>query len=366
MSAPHQKLWEGLRLYQFKKHSEIEIPVGKSFNCWLGQNGCGKTNALDALYYLCMTKSYFHHTDQYTITQGYEECSIKGWGAENDLPFEILLTLRKPGKKNIDINGKAIDRLSQHIGWQPVVVIAPQDSILITEGSEERRRWWDAAISQTQSTYMQQLMQYNHLLLQRNAYLKNLQGRAVDPESLSLYNEMMAPLSIEIGKARKFFLEKFQPLFQSISQFITESNDQVDLKWSSDTFEQDPTQLWTERMERDRQAERTTAGLHRDDLEFLLNDMPIKKMGSQGQQKSYLIALKLAQMVFTQNITHYNVVLLLDDIHDKLDGVRLNRLFQWLKENMQGQVFITDTDLKRIPEMLRAMSVEPHCHIFES
>jgi DNA replication and repair protein RecF len=366
MSAPHQKLWEGLRLYQFKKHAEIEIPIGKSFNCWLGQNGCGKTNALDALYYLCMTKSYFHHTDQYTITQGKEECSIKAFGQENELPFEILLTLRKPGKKNIEINGKSIERLSGHIGWQPVVVIAPQDNILITEGAEERRRWWDAAISQTQPAYMQQLMQYNHLLLQRNAYLKNLQGRSIDPEALSLYDEMMAPLSIEIGMARKFFLESFQPLFQNISQYITESNDAVDLQWTSDTFDQNPIALWKERLDRDRLAERTTAGPHRDDLEFLLNDMPIKKMGSQGQQKSYLIALKLAQMMFTQNITQSHVVLLLDDIHDKLDGARLKRLFQWLKENMKGQVVITDTDPIRIPNMLREMSVEPHCHIFES
>ncbi len=366
MSAAHQKQWEGIRLYQFKKHAEMEITIGKSFNCWLGQNGSGKTNALDALYYLCMTKSYFHHTDQFTITQGFDECSIKGWGNGQDLSFEILLTLRKPGKKNIEINGKAIEKLSQHIGWQPVVVIAPQDSTLITEGSEERRRWWDAAISQTQPGYIQHLMQYNHLLLQRNAYLKNLNGRPVDPESLSLYNDMMSPISIEIGIARKKFLEQFLPLFQTISKHITQSNDWVDLQWTSDIYDANPTSIWMERMERDRQAERTTAGIHRDDLEFLLNDMPIKKMGSQGQQKSYLIALKLAQMVITQNITQSNVMLLLDDIHDKLDGHRLNQLFLWLRENMQGQVFITDTDLKRIPEMLRDMSVELHCHIFES
>lgn len=366
MSDGHQKLWEGLRLYQFKKHLEMDISMGDSFNCWLGHNGSGKTNALDALYYLCMTKSYFHHTDQYTITQGFEECSIKGWGHNGSVPFEILMTLRKPGKKIIDINGKALDRLSMHIGWQPVVVIAPQDNMLITEGAEERRRWWDSAISQTQPSYLQQLMQYNHLLLQRNAYLKNLQGRSVDVEALTLYDEMMAPLSMEIQAIRKNFLEAFQPLFQHISTFITGSADAVDVQWTSDVFENNPISTWKERMERDKLAERTTAGLHRDDLEFLLNGLPIKKLGSQGQQKSFLISLKLAQMVYTQNISLSNVVLLLDDIHDKLDGNRLKQLFQWLHENMKGQVVITDTDTERIPKMLREMGVEPHCHIFES
>ncbi len=366
MSVGIQKHWEGLRLFQFKKHLELQIPMGPSFNCWLGKNGSGKTNALDALYYLCMTKSYFHFTDQYTPTQGKEECSVKAWGHQGEQPFEILLTLRRPGKKQIEINGKAIEKLSGHIGWQPIVVIAPQDSILITEGSEERRKWWDAAISQTQTAYLQWLIQYNHLLLQRNAYLKNNARSFIDPESLLLYDEMMAPLSVQIGEARKQFLNDFIPLFQDIYAHVTGQAESVNLVWESDVYTEDILPIWKAKMEKDRLAERTTSGLHKDDLLFELNHMPIKKMGSQGQQKSFLIALKLAQMIYTQQNTQSNVILLLDDIQDKLDGHRLKNLLSWLKKNLKGQVVITDTDTSRIPELLREIEIDPTCHIFES
>jgi DNA replication and repair protein RecF len=359
MSALNQNLFEGIRLYQFKKHAELEIALHPRFNCWLGKNGAGKTNALDALHYLCLTKSYFHRTDLLSIQHGQEETSIKGWGQFNEQPFEVLCNLRKNGKKTFSVNEKSLNKLSDHIGWQPVVVIAPQDQMLITETAEERRKWMDSAISQTSPAYLQALVKYNHLLQQRNALLKSQHERKTNQiEDIIWYDELLLEWVKVIEKERAQLVAFMAEQLPLLIQYFSSDHDQCSLALQNNYHPEQYLQQLSSAYQQDWHAERTSIGPHKDDLNFQLGEYPIRKMGSQGQQKTFVLALKLAQLLFIQTYSSKNPLLLLDDIHDKLDAQRLGNLFTWLNENIQGQVVITDTDDDRIPSILAAMNAE--------
>ncbi len=357
MSVLNQNLFEGIRLYQFKKHAELEIALHPRFNCWLGKNGSGKTNALDALHYLCLTKSYFHHTDLLSIQHHQEESSIKGWGQYNHQTFEVLCNLRRNGKKSFSVNEKSLNKLSDHIGWQPVVVIAPQDQMLITDNAEERRKWMDSAISQTSPNYLQALVKYNHLLQQRNAQLKTQHEKKVkDINEVVWYDELMVEWVEIIEKERAQFVHFIGEKLPHLIQFFSSSQDSATIVLQNNYHSAQYIQQLQLAYPQDWHAERTSLGPHKDDLHFHLGEYPIRKMGSQGQQKTYVLALKLAQLLFIQTYSKKNPLLLLDDIHDKLDAQRLANLFSWLNDHIHGQVVITDTDNDRIPSILAEMN----------
>ncbi len=357
MSVLNQNLFEGIRLYQFKKHTELEIDLHPRFNCWLGKNGSGKTNALDAMHYLCLTKSYFHHTDLLSIQHEKEESSIKSWGHKAHQSFELLCNLRKNGKKTFSVNSKLLTKLSDHIGWQPVVVIAPQDQALINENAEERRKWMDSAICQTSPAYLEALIKYNHLLQQRNALLKSQhEKKAQHLEDVAWYDELMKEWMMVIHHERQNFItfisEKLPMLIAHFSDDSDLTSVTLQSNYNAEKYQDEMRLAYLQ----DWHAERTGIGPHKDDLIFELHGHLIRKMGSQGQQKTFVLALKLAQLLFIQTQAHKNPLLLLDDIHDKLDAQRLSNLFQWLNTNIHGQVIITDTDFDRIPSILASMN----------
>jgi DNA replication and repair protein RecF len=357
MSVLNQNLFEGIRLYQFKKHAELEIALHQRFNCWLGKNGSGKTNALDAMHYLCLTKSYFHHTDQLSIQHEKEESSIKGWGSHNQQSFELLCNLRRTGKKTFVLNGQSLQKLADHIGWQPVVVIAPQDQLLITENAEERRKWMDNAISQTSPAYLEALLKYNHLLQQRNALLKSQHERKINQfQEISWYDELLQEWMNIIEKERANFIQFVSFQLPKLIGYFSGDVDQASVVLQNNYVPQQYLEQLASSYQQDWHAERTSIGPHKDDLLFQLDGHLIRKMGSQGQQKTFVLALKLAQLLFVQEFAHKNPLLLLDDIHDKLDAQRLSNLFSWLNDNIHGQVIITDTDSERIPSILASMN----------
>ena len=357
MSVLNQNLFQGIRLYQFKKHTELEIALHKRFNCWLGKNGSGKTNALDAMHYLCLTKSYFHHTDQLSIQHEKEESSIKGWGTQNNQSFELLCNLRRTGKKSFALNGQSLPKLADHIGWQPVVVIAPQDQLLITENAEERRKWMDNAICQTSPHYLEALIKYNHLLLQRNALLKSQHERKVNQfQEISWYDELLLQWVQIIEKERHLFVQFISAKLPKLIQFFSGDVDQASVVLQNNYQAPQYLEQLASNYQQDWHSERTGVGPHKDDLLFQLDNHLIRKMGSQGQQKTFVLALKLAQLLFIQDFAQKDPLLLLDDIHDKLDSQRLSNLFSWLNDNIHGQVIITDTDNERIPSILASMN----------
>ncbi len=357
MSLLIQNLFEGIRLYQFKKHTELEIELHPRFNCWLGKNGSGKTNALDAMHYLCLTKSYFHHTDLLSIQNEKEESSIKSWGRGQNQNFELLCNLRRNGKKIFSLNSKSLQKLSDHIGWQPVVVIAPQDQSLITENADERRKWMDSAICQTSPTYLEALMKYNHLLQQRNALLKNQHERKGQQwEDIAWYDELMKEWMMVIHQERQNFISFISDKLPSLIRHFSDDSDLTSVVLQSNYNAEKYQDEMKSAYPQDWHSERTSIGPHKDDLIFELHGHLIRKMGSQGQQKTFVLALKLAQLLFIQTHAKKNPLLLLDDIHDKLDAQRLSNLFQWLHTNIHGQVIITDTDFERIPCILAEMN----------
>jgi DNA replication and repair protein RecF len=357
MSEITQFPFTGIRLYQFKKHQDLALELGIGFNCWLGNNGSGKTNALDALHYLCLTKSFFHHMDALSIHHDCQEASIKGVGMEKEYPFEILVQLKRGGKKIVKYNEKEWDRLADHIGRHPIVMIAPQDSILITEGSEERRKWMDSMISQVDKDYLNALIKYQHLLTQRNALLKK-KGKSISPEELESYDWLMNEPAKIIHDKRALWINELSVYFDHILSTISQQSDKGSIRYEHD-FNQDFITNRQQSIHKDMALERTTTGPHKDDLDLLLNEFSLKKHGSQGQIKSYLLALKLAQFQMMERKSQKSPLLLMDDIYDRLDAKRVHHLLLWLQQNMQGQVVITDTDIHRIPQHLLELGIQP-------
>jgi DNA replication and repair protein RecF len=357
MSTPSSLRLKEIRLFNFKKHASLWLPLGDRFTCFLGPNGSGKTNVLDAIHYLCLTKSYFHHTDQYSITSGEQECSIKGICAEGPLPVSLQCVWRKTGKKSFKKNEKEYAKLSEHLGFMP------QDSVLITEGSEERRKWMDATLCQTDPGYLQDLLKYNHLLLQRNTLLKQW-GMRTSPELVEPYDYLLVQLGNHLFVKRQAFIQALTPLFQTVLSTLSQEAEKGELRLESDLNEGPFETLLKEKLERDKQLERTGVGIHRDDVSFLFNGMSVKKFASQGQQKSFLLALKLAQLQYIQDACRRSPLLLLDDVYDKLDANRVALLLEWIHHHVNGQVFITDTHLNRIPDALEHMHLPFVSHPF--
>ncbi|SFB82044.1 DNA replication and repair protein RecF [Flexibacter flexilis DSM 6793] len=343
---------ESLELLYFKNYEECRLSFSPHINCLTGENGSGKTNLLDAIYYLSLTKSAFHKTDLPNIRQGHDFFMIHGDFVDTAQKHAVRCAYSLVEKKILSCNTIPYERITEHIGRFPVVLIAPDDTQVIREGSEERRKFFDGIIAQTDNHYLHNLLAYNHYLLQRNSLLKQFAERHYfDRDLLEAYSAPLLELAEKIYHKRQDFLQKFEPLFQKHYARLTQSREIVRLSYESQWQAENPTTDFWAALGKDAQLQRSTHGIHRDDYVFQINDFSLKKYGSQGQQKSYLIALKLAQFEAIEAATGHKPILLLDDIFDKLDELRIGQLLQMVADSFFGQIFITDAR----PERSRAL-----------
>ncbi|HCO19959.1 MAG TPA: DNA replication and repair protein RecF [Flavobacteriaceae bacterium] len=350
---------KNLKLFNFKNHSEKSFDFSPEINCFVGNNGAGKTNILDALHYLSMAKSFLGNLDAQNILHESDffaiEAEIQG-EEKNDI---IKVQLPKEGKKIIKKNDKTYERIADHIGFLPSVMISPYDSNLISDGSESRRKFLDAMISQTDSDYLFALIQYQKTLQQRNALLKYFaKNRTFDLDSLEIYNDPLNKFGTQIFEKRQRFVASILPTIQHFYEIISKGNEKVTVIYESNLNEQNFEEILSENLEKDRVLTYTSRGIHKDDLRFEMNGNLIKKFGSQGQQKSFLIALKLAQIKRIKDITNKNPILLLDDIFDKLDDNRVSQLIELVNQQNFGQIFITDTNRERTESVVKRINEE--------
>lgn len=353
-------MWlKNLTLLNFKNYNTADLSFSKTVNAFVGNNGAGKTNLLDAIHYLCLCKSYFNPIDSQQIKTGEDLFLVQGDFDRDDKKEKISCGLKRNQKKSFKRNKKEYDKLADHIGLFPVVMISPYDINLIMDGSEERRRFIDNVVSQTDSRYLDQLITYNKHLLNRNALLKQVAAtRTLDVALLQILDEQLINSGNAIFEKRKQFLLDFIPLFDKHYRFLTNDAEQVSLTYQSQLNEQNFEKLLAQSIEKDRILERTTTGIHKDELQFEIAGMPMKKFGSQGQQKSFLIALKLAQYSYLRKFKNFKPLLLLDDIFDKLDTHRIHKLMEMVSHHDFGQIFITDANKARVEAVFNEIAVE--------
>ena len=348
-----------LYILNFKNLENKEFSFSPQLNCFVGDNGIGKTNSLDAIYHLGMTKSYFSSSALHNIRLGEDFYLIEGTFLKDSREEQVVCSVKKGQKKVIKRNGKLYDKLSEHIGAFPIVIVSPADRDLIHEGSEARRKFLDGMLSQVRPHYLQTLLRYNQALTQRNSLLKLMHERAYfDPDTIAIYDEQLALYGKQLFEERKTFLEEFLPIFQKQYEAISQGKEQVSIRYLSSLEGQNFKQLLTQSLPQDRVAQYTTIGIHKDDLAFTISEQPVKKFASQGQQKSFLIALKLAQ--FYSIYAHAKVapILLLDDIFDKLDSKRVGQLLQIVTHPPFSQVFLSDTDKERTEQIVKEITPE--------
>ena len=345
---------KSLSLINYKNFESESFEFDDKINCFVGQNGVGKTNILDAIYHLSFGKSYFNPIASQNIRHNEDFFVVHGDFEKHETPEKIVVSLKSGQKKIIKRNGKAYDKFSDHIGFIPLVIISPADRDLIIEGSETRRKFLDSVISQSDKTYLNDLINYNKTVSQRNALLKYFAiNHTFNKDTLSVYNDQLTDFGTRIFKKRKAFLDVFIPIFKSRHKVISNNQEPVELNYKSDLFEGDLRQLLEQNLGKDRAIQYTSTGIHKDDLLFEIDGHPIKKFGSQGQQKSFLIALKLAQFDFIKAQSGVNPILLLDDIFDKLDEQRVGQIIKLVDDSNFGQLFISDTHADRTENAIK-------------
>lgn len=343
---------ENLQLINFKNYEEAEIQLSSGINCFVGNNGAGKTNVLDAVHYLSICKSYMNVIDRQNIRFDQPFFSIQGVWYKDESQVNIHCAVKLGSKKIFRRNKKEYEKLADHIGQFPAVMISPYDRDLISEGSDLRRKWMDGIISQFDRKYLESIQRYGRVLEQRNALLKNMaEHRLFDRESIEVWNVQLVDLGHAIFEKRKTFLDEFIPVFQKHYNSIGLEQEEVTLEYKSQLHEHSLSELLEIYERKDAQTRYSNAGTHRDDLVFKIKDHPVKKFGSQGQQKSFIIALRLAQYEWLKSHLNTLPVLLLDDIFDKLDHSRVKRLMQLVSDQFFGQVLVTDTDLERVEKI---------------
>ncbi|WP_224484482.1 DNA replication/repair protein RecF [Robertkochia aurantiaca] len=346
---------EELSLINYKNFDSVTFEFDPKINCFVGDNGIGKTNALDAIYHLAFGKSYFNPIASQNIRHGEDFYMIDGRFEKNGKKEKVVCSLKKGQKKTIKKNGKEYEKLSDHVGFVPLVIISPSDRDLIIEGSDTRRKFMDGVIAQSDKTYLHNLIRYNKVVAQRNSLLKYFAANhTFEPETLSVYNAQMIQYGVPIFESRKAFLKAFIPIFKSRYETIARKQEEIGLSYKSKLHEQQLEDLLKKNLDRDRSMQYTTVGPHKDDLNFEIGGYPIKKFGSQGQQKSFLIALKLAQFDFIKELAGDSPILLLDDIFDKLDENRVSQIVSLVEDDDFGQLFISDTHGDRTEAVVRS------------
>jgi len=342
-------------LTQFKNYPNAQFDFKERISGICGRNGAGKTNLLDAIYYCCFTKSYFTKTDSQNVHYGSSGFRIEARFELEEQPVNIVCILRETGRKEFLWQGEAYTKFASHIGRLPCVIIAPDDVQIITGGSEERRRFLDALLCQLDQAYLQRLMDYNKVLQQRNSLLKSV--TAPDPGLLDVYDEQLALYGTYIHHMRNEFLKRFIPLVQAFYNQVAGTDEKVILNYDSQLEKASLRELLQLQRDRDRLLQRTNSGIHRDDINILLNVQPFKQVASQGQRKSLLFALKLAEFDTLKSDKGIPPLLLLDDVFEKLDAARMDNLLHWVCVHNKGQVFITDTHEERMRSHLDGLSV---------
>lgn len=348
------------KVHNFKNITKCNLNFSEGFNCFTGKNGSGKTNLLDAIYYLSIGKSNFNAKDQQLIQYQQQFFRLEGLynenGSNNLQPLKVEMAYHQNKQKKVSVNNEVIKRIKLHLGTIPVLFIAPDDIELIKGYSNYRRRTIDKVLCQTNNEYLEQLGLYQQVIQQRNYYLKNC-NRQPDFTLLESYNYKLAPAAKVVHTIRKQFLSDIEDSYQSIYNEIAGNNEAASFQYISDLLKNDYSILLKNTLREDALLQRTTLGIHKDDVQFLINKTAAKNFGSQGQQKNVLIAFKLACAKYMQDQQQKSPILLLDDIFDKLDGLRVKALLNLLQQQNYGQIFITDTEIDRMQFVLNELVV---------
>lgn len=343
---------EELSILNYKNIEEAELHLSPGINCFVGNNGMGKTNLLDTVYYLSFCRSYTNPVDSQIIKHDADVCMLQGkYLMKDEARVEIYCGLKRRQKKQFKRDKKAYEKLTDHYGLIPLVMISPTDNELITGVSEQRRKFMDMAISQYDKEYLRALVNYGKALQQRNALLKNEEG-AIDPTLLELWEEQMVANGAFIHQKRMLFVEELTPIFNDFYTRISQSTEEVSLEYISQLTDSDFGNRLVENRQRDMLLGHTTVGVHRDELEMLLNEHPMKKVGSQGQSKTYFVSLKLAQFHFLLKTGQNVPILLLDDIFDRLDANRVEEIVKLVSGPGFGQIFISDTNRESLDKIV--------------
>ena len=338
-----------LHLINFKNLAQADIELAQGINCFVGDNGAGKTNILDAVYYLSMSKSAFTMTDGQSVHHGEDFFVIEGsYRSDGGAVDAVNCSFSRRGGKLLKRNGKEYERLADHVGAFPVVICSPRDTELITDAAEERRRYLNAFISQIDRTYLNAVMRYNAVLAERNRFLKS----SSDETMLEIYDMQLAEHGTRVWEMRRDMVERMQPMVAEYYRLLSDDREQVEVSYRSELSDMPMRDVLLRSRERDIFNQFTTSGIHRDDIIFRIGGYPLRKYGSQGQQKSFLIALKLAQYRLLTEATGERPILLLDDLFDKLDIGRVARLLTLVGGDDFGQILITDCNKLRLEDTL--------------
>ncbi|MDF9799861.1 DNA replication and repair protein RecF [Catalinimonas alkaloidigena] len=342
-------MWlENISLLNFKNYEELTLSFSKQINCLVGENGSGKTNLLDAIYYLSLTKSAFSSTEAQNIRHEAPFFMLKGLFHKQDEKYNVQFSLQNGQKKQYKNSRIPYEKLSEHIGLFPVVLITPDDTDIIKGGSEIRRKFYDGIISQINGDYLDHLLRYNHTLKQRNSLLKQFaEQNYYDNDLLDSYSDQLLDSGERIHNYRKKFINQFFPTFIKHYNNLSGQKEEVEITYQSDFENPQFKKQFYKNYRRDLLAQRTTQGIHKDDFLFEINGFPVKKYGSQGQQKSFVISLKLSQFDIIKEEVKTKPILLLDDVFDKLDDFRIGKLSEMVAAQSFGQLFVTDARPER-------------------
>jgi DNA replication and repair protein RecF len=342
-----------LALTNFKNYELNELEFSPKINCFVGNNGVGKTNILDAIHYLSLTKSFFNSIDSISIKHGEDYFIVRGTFVRDDEEDQIYCAFQKQKQKLLKRNGKEYKKLSDHVGRYPVVMISPADSALISEGSEDRRKFMNKIISQYNAEYLDSVLKYSKALQQRNKFLKDINTSGnFDPDVLAIWDAQLVKYGSYVYNEREILINELIPVFQEYYSLISSGKESVKLKYRSHLSEGNFAGTLQNSFNKDRYLEYTTIGIHKDDLLLEMNDFLVKSLGSQGQQKSYLVALKLAKFDYIKRKAGFSPILLLDDIFDKFDAERVEQIIRLVGNHRFGQIFITDTHQNRLKDIL--------------
>ncbi len=348
-----------ISLTNFKNYSQADMEFSPKINCIVGNNGVGKTNILDAVHYLSLTKSFFNNIDSVSIRHSEDFFIIQGLFVKDEEEDNIFCSFHRQKQKILKRNGKEYERLSAHVGRYPVVMISPADYALVSEGSEERRKFMNKIISQYNAEYLDSALNYNKALQQRNRLLRDFNvSKSFDEDMLSVWDTQLVRYGNFVYSERDILVNELIPVFQEYYSLVSNDKEKVRLRYQSHLSEGDFNDILKDAIAKDRSLEYTTAGIHKDDLLFEMNGYSVRSLGSQGQQKSYLVALKLAKFDYIKKKAGFAPILLLDDIFDKFDAERVAQIIRLVGNHRFGQIFITDTHQDRLYDILNTLDTD--------